>query len=176
MSTSARRLWSAAEVLHAVTYFHPTALAAVSEAGARGFWMGYFAARLGPLGPVGPAVGTAVCFNFSPARVARALPDAWSYVAPSAAVQARTTGAAAALTACGVPDPAPELLEQRRHGFQRGARRERTGQHLVDVVGEVEQHRKRLRGVEVLVHDLQELRPVLRKIDRAGGPRGGSPL
>ena len=111
MSTSARRLWSAAEVLHAVTYFHPTALAAVSEAGAVGFWMGYFAARLGPLGPVGPAVGTAVCFNFSPSRVARALPDAWSYVAPSAAVQARTTGAAAALTACGVPDPAPELLD-----------------------------------------------------------------
>jgi hypothetical protein len=110
MTSPARRLWSAAETLHAVSYFHPAALAALSDAGARGFWMGYFAGRLGPLGPVGPGVGTAVCFNFAPARVARALPDAWSFVAPADAVAARTRGAAAALGECGVGVPGDEVL------------------------------------------------------------------
>ena len=113
MPTSpARRLWNAAETLHAVTYFHPTALSAISAAGAKGFWMGYFAARLGPLGPVGPAVGTAVCFNFSPARVARAIPDAWSFVDPADAVAARVEGAADALRECAVPDPGAEVLDR----------------------------------------------------------------
>lgn len=98
MST-ARRLWRAAETLHAVTYFHPDALEAHARAGARGFWMGYFAARLSPLGPVGPDVATAVCFNFSPERPRRALPDAWGFLDPADAVDARARGAAAALRA-----------------------------------------------------------------------------
>ena len=110
MTSPARRLWSAAETLHAVAYFHPAALAALADAGARGFWMGYFAGRLGPLGPVGPGVGTAVCFNFSPARVARALPEAWTFVSPAAAVDARTRGAAAALESCGVGVPGDDVL------------------------------------------------------------------
>lgn len=111
-SSPARRLWAAAETVHAVTYFHPTALAALSDAGAKGFWMGYFACRLSPLGPVGPSVGTAVCFNFSPARTRRALPDTWDFLSPAAAVAARTTGAAAALVECGVARPdGPAVLE-----------------------------------------------------------------
>lgn len=99
---SGRRLWQSAESLHAVTYFHPAALDAISAAGAKGFWMGYFAARLAPLGAIGPAVATAVCCNFSPARTTRALPDAWSFVPPDAALEARRLGAEASLVACGI--------------------------------------------------------------------------
>ena len=113
MPTSpARRLWAAVETLHAVTYFHPTALAALADAGAKGFWMGYFAGRLAPMGPIGPALGTAVCFNFSPARTYRALPDAWDFVTPGAALAARTSGSADALRSCGVAEPdGPAVLE-----------------------------------------------------------------
>lgn len=103
---AARRLWQAAECLHAVTYFHPTALAALADAGAKGFWMGYFAARMAPLGPIGPSTATAVCCNFSPARAARALPDAWTFVSPTEALAARAAGGAAALRGCGISDEA----------------------------------------------------------------------
>ena len=44
--------------------------------GLRGFWMGYFAARAAPIGPVGPAPVAATFFNFHPAMVRRSLPDA----------------------------------------------------------------------------------------------------
>jgi hypothetical protein len=98
----ARRLWQAAESVHAVTYFHPAALAAIGDAGAKGFWMGYFAGRMAPLGPIGPSTATAVCCNFSPARTTRALPDAWSFVSPADALAARSAGAVAALVDCGV--------------------------------------------------------------------------
>ncbi len=98
----ARRLWQAAESVHAVTYFHPAALAAIADAGAKGFWMGYFAGRMAPLGAIGPSTATAVCCNFSPARTGRALPDAWTFVSPDSALAARSEGAVAALTACGI--------------------------------------------------------------------------
>jgi hypothetical protein len=95
----ARRLWAACETLHAVTYFAEPCRAAWTAPGARGFWMGYFVGRLAPLGPVGPAVATAVCFGFSPARPARALPDGWSFVAPADALVVRREAAAGALRA-----------------------------------------------------------------------------
>ncbi|WP_428839468.1 helix-turn-helix domain-containing protein, partial [Amycolatopsis pretoriensis] len=63
----ARRLWAAVEPLHAVVYFAPETAAAAKEAGLRGYWMGYFAGRLAPLGPVGPVPATAVLFGFAPA-------------------------------------------------------------------------------------------------------------
>ena len=47
---------------------------ALSEAGLRGFWMGYFAARSAPMGPVAAPVVTATFFNFNPMMVERALP------------------------------------------------------------------------------------------------------
>ena len=75
-------MWRLVEPIHAVTYFGPEALDALARAGYRGFWMGYFAGRLAPLGSVGPLVATAVCFGFAPSRVARALPDAWSFAPP----------------------------------------------------------------------------------------------
>jgi hypothetical protein len=66
-------------------------------AGLRGYWMGYFAGRLAPLGPIGPGPATAVLFGFAPAMVARALPDAWSFASPAAVVESRLEAVASAL-------------------------------------------------------------------------------
>jgi hypothetical protein len=98
-------MWRLVEPIHAVTYFAPEALDAFARAGYRGFWMGYFAGRLAPLGPVGPQVATAVCFGFAPSRVARALPDAWSFAAPEDALRARLDGATATLRRVGGETP-----------------------------------------------------------------------
>lgn len=87
-----RRMWTLFERIHAITYFAPECLAAAREAGYRGFFMGYFAMRAAPLGPVGPAVVTASFFGFPSALVHRALPDAWAYASPQQALQARLTG------------------------------------------------------------------------------------
>ncbi|MET8852858.1 hypothetical protein [Amycolatopsis sp. NPDC004625] len=92
-----RRLWAAVEPLHAVVYFAPETAEAAKVAGLRGYWMGYFAGRLAPLGPIGPEPATAVLFGFAPAMVARALPDAWTFASPSAVVDSRLAAASAAL-------------------------------------------------------------------------------
>ncbi|AWS46203.1 hypothetical protein [Streptosporangium sp. 'caverna'] len=92
-----RVMWQLLEPLHAVTYFAPEARAAADAIGMRGFWMGYFAMRAAPLGPVGPDVVTAAFHGFHPARVRRALPDAWTFAAPSSVLRARLDGAGAAL-------------------------------------------------------------------------------
>jgi hypothetical protein len=93
----ARRLWQRLEVIHAVTYFAPEATGALRGAGYRGFWMGYFAGRAAPLGAVGPEVVGALFYNFAPGRVSRALPDAWGFAPPDAALTARLDGSVAAL-------------------------------------------------------------------------------
>jgi hypothetical protein len=59
--------------------------------------MGYFAGRAAPMGPVGPEVVFATFCNFSIAHVSRAIPDAWTFAPPSAALKARERGSAAAL-------------------------------------------------------------------------------
>ncbi|MFF0247615.1 SCO6745 family protein [Streptosporangium sandarakinum] len=92
-----RMMWQLLEPLHAVTYFAPEARSAADAAGMRGFWMGYFATRAAPLGAVGPEVVTAAFHGFPPARVARALPDAWGFASPEAVLRARLDGAGAAL-------------------------------------------------------------------------------
>lgn len=92
-----RRAWRRLETIHAVTYFAPEAIGALRDAGYRGFWMGYFAGRAAPLGDVGPEVVSALFYNFAPSRVAKALPDAWSFAPPAAALDARRTGSVAAL-------------------------------------------------------------------------------
>jgi hypothetical protein len=93
----ARRLWQRLELIHAVTYFAPEATGALRDAGYRGFWMGYFAGRAAPLGAVGPDVVGALFYNFAPSRVSRALPDAWGFAPPDAALSARLEGSVAAL-------------------------------------------------------------------------------
>lgn len=94
---TARQWWLTLEPLHAVVYFDDGCRASMAEIGLRGFWMGYFAGRAAPLGPVGPDV-VAACFgNFAPAMVARSLPDAWAVATPASIWSARRAGAAACL-------------------------------------------------------------------------------
>lgn len=94
---TARGIWRLIEPVHAVTYFAPEGLSAFREAGYRGFWMGYFAGRAAPLGPVSAELVHALFYNFSFDRVAKALPDAWTYAPPASAIDARERGSTAAL-------------------------------------------------------------------------------
>jgi hypothetical protein len=80
------------EPIHALTYFAPEARAATEAIGLRGFWRGYFAGRLAPLGGVDAPVATAVLFGFSPTMVARGVPGIWSLAEPEQAIAARLTG------------------------------------------------------------------------------------
>ncbi|MEV6768237.1 hypothetical protein AB0N05_06335 [Nocardia sp. NPDC051030] len=93
----ARDIWRVLEPLHSVTYFAPECRAANKAAGYRGYWMGYFGTRSAPLGPVGPGVVEATFYNFNPAMIRRAIPDAWSYVPAEVALTTRVSSAAAAL-------------------------------------------------------------------------------
>ena len=85
-----------------MTYFAPEARAALDGLGYRGFWMGYFAARSAPLGRVSTELVTAIFYNFAPERVAKALPAAWEFAGPEAALQARQDSAVAALRRYGL--------------------------------------------------------------------------
>jgi Helix-turn-helix family len=104
----ARRFFDRFEPVHAVTYFAPEARQAFDALGFKGFWMGYFAARSAPLGPGpgGPPANlvTATFYNFTPRRVAQALPAAWDYASPQAALRARARSAVAALRRYGITD------------------------------------------------------------------------
>lgn len=85
----ARRMWRATEPYHAIVYFAPEVRDALAGVGLKGFWMGYFAGRAAPLGPVPAAVVQATFFNFAPAMVARAIPDAWALASPATITDAR---------------------------------------------------------------------------------------
>ena len=93
----ARRMWPAVETYHAHIYFVPEAAEAYRRLGLKGGWMGYFASRAAALGPASPELVTAVFFNFHPAMVARALPDAWTLASPEDVVAARLETADVAL-------------------------------------------------------------------------------
>ena len=105
----ARRLWTAYEPLHAVVYFAPETAEAAKKAGLRGWWMGYFAGRLAPLGPVAAAPATAMLFGFAPGMVARAVPDCWFFASPEDVLATRLAAVEAAL-ARAVPDGASDEL------------------------------------------------------------------
>ncbi|MEU8632981.1 hypothetical protein AB0C38_12485 [Amycolatopsis sp. NPDC048633] len=112
-ASPARQLWAAVEPLHAVVYFAPETAAAAKEAGLRGYWMGYFAGRLAPLGPIDPAAATSMLFGFAPAMVERALPDAWSFASPADVLSARLSSVEAALSrVSGSYEELASLLEQ----------------------------------------------------------------
>lgn len=100
----ARRFFDRLEPVHAVTYFAPESRAALDALGYRGFWAGYFAARSAPLGVVAPEVVTAVFYNFTPERVAKALPAAWDIAPPATLLTTRQESAVAALRRSGVTD------------------------------------------------------------------------
>lgn len=92
MTTLARRMWLRFEPYHDVTYFTPEARAATDALGCRGGWMGYFGMRAAPLGAASPEQVTSAFYNFHPARVARALPDAWGIAPPEAFLETRLLG------------------------------------------------------------------------------------
>lgn len=94
---NARRFWQLVEPIHAVVYFSPEPVTAMKAAGYKGYWMGYFAQRSAPLGPVVPEVVHALFYNFSWDRVSGALPDAWNFASPDTALSARRASTAAAL-------------------------------------------------------------------------------
>ncbi|MEU9009726.1 hypothetical protein AB0D12_08060 [Streptomyces sp. NPDC048479] len=84
-------IWQLLECAHAPVYFAPETGPVYTDAGSglKGFWMGYFASRAAALGAVPPEVVTAAFYNFAPARVARALPDAWRRCPPETVLAAR---------------------------------------------------------------------------------------
>ena len=85
------------EPYHAMIFFAPEARQAFLHVGLKGFWMGYFASRSAPLGPVSAAVVTATFYHFHPAMVARAIPDAWRLASPEQILEVRLQAADAAL-------------------------------------------------------------------------------
>lgn len=95
--TPARQLWTVFEPLHAVTYFSAEGRAALEGVGLRGFWRGYFASRVAPLGRTEPAVVTALFGGFAPRMVERAIPSVWELASPERSLEARLEGSAAAL-------------------------------------------------------------------------------
>jgi hypothetical protein len=111
MNESARDMWVLFEPVHAVTYFAPEARAAFEAAGLRGFWRGYFAGRAAPLGRVEAAPVIALFNAFAPQMVTRAIPDVWARAAPEAALEARASGAAAALRTLAGSMAEPDVAE-----------------------------------------------------------------
>jgi len=85
-------MWEAVERYHALCYLAPEVREEGTAAGLKGFWMNYFATRAAPMGPVGPEVVTSSFFYYSPARVNRAIPDAWSFSTPDRILAARYRG------------------------------------------------------------------------------------
>ena len=116
----ARRLWPAFETYHAHIYFVPEAAEAYRELGLKGGWMGYFASRSAALGPASSGLVTAIFFNFHPAMVARALPDAWALASPEDILAARLRSADAALRRL-LPDHVGSPAEAEAAGLAREA-------------------------------------------------------
>ncbi len=85
----ARDMWHLLEPIHAVTYFSDETTAAYKAVGLKGFWQGYFASRVAPMGEVGGEVCASVFYNFQPEMVQRALPSAWSAASPETVLAAR---------------------------------------------------------------------------------------
>ena len=90
-------MWECVERYHQLCYWAPEVRETGTAAGLRGFWMNYFATRVAPLGPVPAGVTESLFFYYAPARVRRAIPDAWTYSSPAAVLAARYEGMDAAL-------------------------------------------------------------------------------
>jgi hypothetical protein len=118
--TYARRMWPAFETYHAHIYFVPEAAEAYRRLGLKGGWMGYFASRSAPLGAASAELVSAVFFNFHPAMVARALPDAWALASPADVIAARLETADVALRRL-IPDLVGTPAEAEAAGLAREA-------------------------------------------------------
>ncbi|EME54084.1 SCO6745 family protein [Amycolatopsis decaplanina] len=126
MKSLQRRLWEAVEPLHAVVYFAPETAAAAKAAGLPSWWMGYFAGRVAPLGPLPEPPATAMLFGFAPRMVARFLPDAWKHAEPAVVLQSRMDAVEEVLNRILPADPSlgrlADLLEQAVTGCDYAAR------------------------------------------------------
>lgn len=120
-ASEARDLWTVFDPYHAVTYFSPEARGATESIGLRGYWRGYFAARLAPLGPVDAAVATAVLSGFSPDMVARAVPSVWTFAPPADVLRARLSGADGVLQRVLGPNVIASIEMTRAAGLARRA-------------------------------------------------------
>jgi hypothetical protein len=85
----ARAVWQYGEPVNAIMYYAPETRAATDALGLKGGWMSYFGCRGAPLGAATAPVVSALFYVFHPQMVARAIPDAWSYAAPAALLDAR---------------------------------------------------------------------------------------
>lgn len=81
-------MWRTLEPYHSMVYFTPRAAEAYGRLGLPSH-AGYFASRAGAMGAVSAEVVAATFYNFSPALVRSAIPQAWEIAAPSAVVAAR---------------------------------------------------------------------------------------
>jgi hypothetical protein len=95
--SDARRTFQVAEPIHAMIYFTPHFPSAYAAVGLRGRRMGYFASRAAAMGAVPADVVIATFFNFNPAVVRRAIPDAWELSSPAAILAARLRAVDASL-------------------------------------------------------------------------------
>jgi hypothetical protein len=93
-----RAMWERTERLHGCVYTAPEPRETAAAAGLKGFWMAYFATRAAPMGAVGPEVVEATFFYYAPARIHRAIPDAWRLSSPQAVIDARYAAADPMLT------------------------------------------------------------------------------
>ncbi|MGW3989875.1 SCO6745 family protein [Streptomyces sp. NPDC004830] len=101
---AARAMWERYEPVHQLVYFAPEVREAMDGLGMRGYWMGYFALRAAPLGPVPAPVVTSCFYVFHPGRAASALPEAWSLAGPQQVIEARERAVDAAMTSLFGPD------------------------------------------------------------------------
>ena len=118
----ARKTWRTLEAYHGMIYFVPEAEAAYAALGLEGR-QGYFASRSAAMGAVPAEVVIATFFNFSPALVRRAIPSAWDVAPPPAVLEARLSGADAALRRMCEDAPASEAVELARAAAERAAER-----------------------------------------------------
>jgi hypothetical protein len=87
----ARAIWQYGEPINAIVYYAPEVRAATDALGLKGGWMSYFGCRAAPLGAASAPLVSSLFYNFNPNMVERAVPDVWSYAAPSALLEARLT-------------------------------------------------------------------------------------
>ena len=93
---TARKTWRTVEPLHGMIYFAPESAASYAALGLPSE-AGYFASRSAAMGAVGSETVVATFYNFNPALVRRAIPQAWEVAAPATVLAARLESADAAL-------------------------------------------------------------------------------
>jgi hypothetical protein len=93
----ARETWRLGEPLHGMIYFAQEGPERYAEIGLRGQRMGYFASRSAAFGKASAELVLATFYNFSPALIARAIPEAWELADPPTVLTARLAAVDGAL-------------------------------------------------------------------------------